>query len=223
MLSAQSLKEGWLDKGLSLVLLDVRPESQTGQGFIPGATNVPERDLDQVLVNFPKREFKPPVVIYDASGDGAAERVAAKLIKAGYPGPRVLTGGYDAWKGAGYQAATGKPATQVVYVPKLKPGTIPVNEFQAFARSIPAGVQLLDVRGADEAAKTGMIKGAVNIPADEIADRLAEISRDKKVVLHCNTGTRAEMAYTILKEKGYQVQYLDATIAPNQDGGFTIK
>nr|WP_239026771.1 rhodanese-like domain-containing protein [Geomonas oryzisoli] len=223
MLTAKSLKEAWLDKGLSFVLLDVRPEAQAGQGFIPGAANVPEQELDQAVATFPKQELKPPVVIYDAKGDGSAERVARKLIKAGYPGPRVLTGGFAAWQGAGFQTATGKPPAVVSYVPKPKPGTIAVSEFQSFARGIPAGVQLLDVRGADEAAKTGMIKGAVNIPADEIADRLGEVSKEKKVVLHCSTGTRAEMGYTILKEKGYQVQYLDATITPNQDGGFTIK
>lgn len=223
VLKANALKETWLDKALSFVLLDVRPEAQARQGFIQGAANVPEQAIDDALAIFPKKELKPPIVIYDAKGDGSAERVARKLVKAGYPGPRVLTGGFAAWQAAGYAVSSGKPATNVAYVPKPKPGTIAVSDFRAFARGIPAGVEILDVRGMDEVEKSGMIKGAVNIPADEIADRLTEIPKDKKVVLHCSTGARAEMGYNILKEKGYQVQYLDATITTIQDGSFTIK
>lgn len=223
MLKANALKEAWLDKDLSFVLLDVRPEGEARQGFIKGAANVPEQALDQTLATFPSKELKPPIVIYDAKGDGSAERVAMKLLRAGYPGPRVLSGGYAAWQGAGYAVATGTPADHVSYVPKPKPGTIAVADFRTFAAGIPSGVAVVDVRGSDEVEKNGLIKGAANVPADEIADRLAEIPRDKKVVLHCSTGARAEMAYTILKEKGYQVQYLDATITTSKDGSFTIK
>jgi rhodanese-related sulfurtransferase len=205
------------------VLLDVRPEKEATAGFIKGAVNIPEKAVDKALTSFPNKELKPPIVVYDAKGDGSAEKVAMMLVEAGYPGPRVLTGGFAAWKGAGYGVETGTPATSVAYVPKPKAGSIPVADFEAFAKGIPAGVQIIDVRTSEEVDETGMIKGAVNIPAEDIVARLAEIPKDKDVVLHCSTGARAEMSYNILKEKGYSIRFLDATITTNKDGTFTIK
>ncbi len=205
------------------MLLDVRNAKDAKGGFIKGAVNIPEKAIHKALKTFPNKNLKPPIVVYDAKGDGSAQKVAMKLVKAGYPGPRVLTGGFAAWKAANYGIETGKPATKVAYVPKPKPGTIPVAEFEAFAGGIPPTIQILDVRTAEEAEDTGIIKGAINIPAEEIIARLAEIPRDKELVLHCATGARAEMAYTILKEKGYKVRFLDATISIGDDGTFTIK
>ena len=83
-------------------------------------------------------------------------------------------------------------------------------------------MQIIDVRNTEEADETGIIKGAINLPADLVADRLADIPKDKELVLHCSTGARAEMAYNILKEKGYKVRFLDATIANYEDGTFKI-
>ena len=68
-----------------------------------------------------------------------------------------------------------------------------------------------------------MIKGAINIPSDEIARRLEELPKDKLIITECPTGTRAEMAYTILKEKGYQIKFLDAKVAVNEDGTFELE
>ncbi len=34
---------------------------------------------------------------------------------------------------------------------------------------------------------------------------MGELPKDKRIVAHCSTGVRAEMAYHKLKEKGYNV------------------
>jgi len=222
IVNSQALKEAWLDKELSFILLDVRTAKEAKKGFIKGAVNIPEKDLDKALKSFPKKEMKPPIVVYDAKGDGSAEKVATKLVKAGYPGPRVLIGGIDAWQMAKYAAETGQPAKKVVYVPKPKAGSIPVKEFAAFSKGIPANVQIIDVRNKEEIEETGAIKGALNIPAGDVADRLAEIPKDKELVLYCSTGARSEMTYNVLKEKGYKVRFLDATITNHKDGTFTM-
>lgn len=220
VLSAQSLKEGWLDKELSFVLVDLRSEKEAKAGHIKGAVNLTAAGINEALKPF--KEQKPPIVLYDANGDGSAEKVAMTLVKAGFPGPRVLSGGFAAWQGAKLSVEGGAPATKVAYVPKPKAGAISAAEFKALAKAIPANVVIVDVRGDDEVEK-GMIKGAKNIPADEVASRLAEIPKDKELVLHCTTGARAEMAYNILKEKGYKARFLDADITVASDGGFRIK
>lgn len=220
VLSAQSLKEGWLDKELSFVLVDLRSEKEAKAGHIKGAVNLTAAGIGAALQPF--KGQKPPIVLYDAKGDGSAEKVATALVKAGFPGPRVLSGGFAAWQGAKLSVEGGAPATKIAYVPKPKAGAISAGEFEILAKALPLNVVIVDVRGDDEVEK-GMIKGARNIPADEVASRLADLPKDKELVLHCTTGARAEMAYNILKDKGYKARFLDADISVASDGGFQIK
>lgn len=63
-------------------------------------------------------------------------------------------------------------------------------------------VSLIDVRTPEEFAM-GTIKGAINIPVDDIRERLSEISTDKPVWLFCGVGLRGYLASNILKAKGY--------------------
>ena len=49
-LNAQALKEAWLDKDLSFVLLDVRAEKEAAAGFIKGAVNIPENAFDPAAI-----------------------------------------------------------------------------------------------------------------------------------------------------------------------------
>ena len=63
-------------------------------------------------------------------------------------------------------------------------------------------VTLIDVRTKDEAA-LGTIEGAVNIPLDEIRERIGEIPHDKPVWLFCGVGLRGYLASNILKANGY--------------------
>jgi len=53
VLTPQALKEGWIDKELSFVLLDVRPAKEAKLGFIKGAVNVPEKTFVRLWKNDP--------------------------------------------------------------------------------------------------------------------------------------------------------------------------
>lgn len=61
---------------------------------------------------------------------------------------------------------------------------------------------LLDVRTPDEFS-LGSLPGAVNIPLDEIRDRIDEIPKDKPVYVFCAVGLRGYLAYRILSQHGY--------------------
>jgi CoA-disulfide reductase len=61
---------------------------------------------------------------------------------------------------------------------------------------------LVDVRTPME-YKLGSIPGAVNIPVDELRERLEEIPKDKVVYILCQVGLRGYIACRILKQKGY--------------------
>jgi rhodanese-related sulfurtransferase len=78
--------------------------------------------------------------------------------------------------------------------------------------------QVLDVRTMVELKKTPLaeVEGAVNIPLDELRDRLDEIDRDRPTVVSCGVGLRAHVAVRILKQHGF------GDVA-NLSGGATLR
>ena len=66
---------------------------------------------------------------------------------------------------------------------------------------------LLDVRRADERAK-GAIPGSIHIPLDELRTRLAELPREREIVVHCHSGQRSYFACRILAQHGFRVRNL---------------
>lgn len=65
---------------------------------------------------------------------------------------------------------------------------------------------LIDVRTSGEYG-TGYIPGAINIPVEELANRLDEVPKDVPVVLYCRSGNRSADASEILLENGFTDVY----------------
>ncbi|MBC5607202.1 FAD-dependent oxidoreductase [Bacteroides sp. M27] len=61
---------------------------------------------------------------------------------------------------------------------------------------------LLDVRTQDEFA-LGSLSGAVNIPLDELRDRMSELPKDRMIYTFCAVGLRGYLAYRILTQHGF--------------------
>jgi len=222
VLSTQFLKDAWIEKDIPHVLVDVRPAKDAEAGFIKGAVAVPAAEIEKSMARFPPKDKKAPIMIYDQKGGDDAVKAAKALVAAGYAPVDIVSGGFDAWKAAGFPVQTGKLADAIVYVPKPRPGEISIEEFTKIAKAAPVDTLILDVRNRDE-GNAGMIKGAMLVPDEEILDRFAEIPKDKRIVTHCSTGIRAEMAYHKLKEKGYTVAFLNAKVEIDKDGNFKIE
>lgn len=71
---------------------------------------------------------------------------------------------------------------------------------------------LLDVRNPGELTNIGAIPGAVNIPVDQLRQRLAELPKDKEILITCQVGLRGHVAYRLLANNGFK--------ARNLSGGF---
>ena len=69
-------------------------------------------------------------------------------------------------------------------------------------------VQLVDVRYQDE-WRAGRIEGAVNIPEDDLPDRVDELDRSRPVVTVCRAGTRSAEAAEWLRGQGFDAESLD--------------
>jgi Uncharacterized NAD(FAD)-dependent dehydrogenases len=73
---------------------------------------------------------------------------------------------------------------------------------------VAQGAFLIDVRTPEE-YELGSIEGAINIPLDELRDRLDEIPKDKDVYITCQVGLRGYLSTRILTQNGYRPINLD--------------
>lgn len=64
---------------------------------------------------------------------------------------------------------------------------------------------LLDVREPRELEEFGTLKNSVNVPLGQVEKRIAEVPKDRKVVVFCQRGIRAAKAAEVLKRNGYEV------------------
>jgi phage shock protein E len=95
-------------------------------------------------------------------------------------------------------------AFAVSFAVSANDGLAPLSQeaYLALPQSGDKAPFVLDVRAPEEFV-TGHLPGAVNIPYDQVAARLAEVPKDKDVVLYCRSGRRAAMAAEVLAANGY--------------------
>ncbi len=109
---------------------------------------------------------------------------------------------------------------ELCYAPPFGSAKDPVNMLGFVAENIVSGklkqffwhdvenlardgsVFLLDTRTPFEVMQ-GKIDGFVNIPLDELRQRLDEIPKDKPIYVHCHSGLRSYLACRILTGNGY--------------------
>ncbi len=89
-------------------------------------------------------------------------------------------------------------------------GNTPTLQWHELPAELAAGATLVDVRTASEFA-AAVIPGAINIPVDELRERITELT-GKNVIVHCQVGQRGHTATQILRGHGMPVK--------NLDGGF---
>lgn len=65
-----------------------------------------------------------------------------------------------------------------------------------------ANAQFVDVRTTTE-YNDGHIKGFENIPLNSLEQNASKIKKDVPVIIHCQSGVRGAMAYSILEKLGY--------------------
>lgn len=93
----------------------------------------------------------------------------------------------------GTQCSSPKPAENNAQVEAQKEVSI--------KEQVANGAFLVDVRTPQEFAE-GSVKGAVNIPLDEVESRLNEFKGKPSVIVFCRTGNRSGQAKAILEYNG---------------------
>ncbi|MCG6366101.1 FAD-dependent oxidoreductase [Vibrio fluvialis] len=67
---------------------------------------------------------------------------------------------------------------------------------------------LLDVRNPGELQNVGYLPGAINIPVDQLRQRMNELPKDKEIIIYCQVGLRGNVAYRQLVNNGYKARNL---------------
>jgi rhodanese-related sulfurtransferase len=93
------------------------------------------------------------------------------------------------------------------YAPKGVEEELPRDDIEALLRS--GDVVLIDVRPALEYGH-GHIAGAIAIPVEDLAARLEELPRDKRIVAYCRGAycLFADEAVALLRNKGFDAMRL---------------
>lgn len=79
---------------------------------------------------------------------------------------------------------------------------------------VDRGATLLDVRTPGEWER-GHLDAALLIPVQELSSRLAEVPRDRPVVVYCASGRRSARAVQMLRGAGYEAHDLGGMPAPS--------
>jgi rhodanese-related sulfurtransferase len=96
-------------------------------------------------------------------------------------------------------AASGTASAMPTAMPTLMPGPVTPEEGRALIRQ-KTDMLLLDVRNPDEYAEQHY-PGALNIPVNELEQRVSEVPAGKPVLVYCAKGLRAGRAYDIMKKR----------------------
>ncbi len=195
------------------MLIDLRSKEAAAKGHIKGAVSIPAEDLIASQNKFPK-DKSAPIILYHK--DQASLSEFGVVRGWGYKNVSVLKGGTAGWTGKFF---SGDPGVEIVYVKKLKPGQISIAEFKKIVAEKPADKLILDVRDGQTA---GFIQGAKVIPQSQLSENLADLPKDKEIVIHCNTGIMASMALETLHSNNYKARYLDAVVQVGPDGSYEI-
>jgi hydroxyacylglutathione hydrolase len=173
------------------VIVDTRRAADFGIGHVPGTINIPMNgsftNWAGWLVPFDRDIY----LIVDGHGAVAARAAAAVARDLAMIGlDRVAgyfeTGIVDEW------AHAGRPLGKIAHI-----------DTRDLAESLAhKGVTLLDVRSEAE-WDAGRIDGAIHVTLGYLPDRIAEIPREKPIVVQCQSGARSAIGASLLRAHGF--------------------
>lgn len=201
----------------NIILVDLRRAEEAAKGHLKGAVNIPFAQFADKEGDFPP---KAPVVLY---GEADETKQAMKTLAAwGIKKVSLVDGGVAGYTGRGNQLDSGEISSEISWVRKLGEGEVSSEEFLKAAEGGVAEQVILDVRTADETAK-GKFANSLAIPLDLLEKSLAELPKDKELLIHCSTGARAEMAQAVLKKQGFKSRFLVADVECQAPGQCTVE
>jgi len=201
----------------TFTVIDARARVEYDEAHIPGAISVPAPD---VAVALPKRiKDRRRELIFYCNGPKCtkSQKAARGAIALGYQNVLEYNEGLPGW---------GKAKMPIAGTP-LPPVDVPAVAAGDLAAELKSGKHpfILDLRDAQE-FNAYHLKGAVNIPLDDVEKRLGELPKDGEVVIACHAGQQSIVGARLLHHLGVGIpglRRLDGGILAWQQKGLPLE
>jgi hydroxyacylglutathione hydrolase len=171
--------------GSSVAIIDTRPWAAFKAGHLPGALHLPLNATFTTDAGSLIGDDEPMLLVVESARLDEAVR---DLIRVGLD---RFHGWCEPADVEAFAAAGGRVAS-----------TPEVSVDQARSLMDSSRPFVLDVRRAAE-FREGCIAGATNIAHTRLLSRLAEVPRDRHILVHCRSGARSARACSLLERHGY--------------------
>jgi len=161
-------------------VIDTRNKADFAGGFIPNSINIQGNNSFSTWMGWIV-DYSEPFIL--AAQDEQMEDLTRKLMRIGMD---QMMGYVDSIDSLGMELQTAD--------------IIDIEEFKSYLNRNDA--QIVDVRNKTE-YEAGRIENAENVFVGTLEDNLDKISHDKQIVIHCQSGDRATIAYSLLKKNGF--------------------
>lgn len=169
------------------LMLDVRPEQEFCQGFVPNSINIALGGQFAPWVGALIMDVNQPIALIVP--EGQEEEAITRLSRVGFDNViGHLKGGIEAWRNAGKE------------IDKIN--SITADELAEQIKSYSPD-RILDVRKPSEFSAEH-VKDAVSVPLDYINEYMGDLDKKETYFIHCLGGYRSMIAASILKSRGFE-------------------
>lgn len=166
------------------IVLDTRASEIFAKGFIPNSINIGLDGNFAMWVGELITDIKQEILL--VTEPGREEEAIIRLSRVGYDYTiGYLDGGYEAW------VKSGKEIDSV--------NRMTASEFEKLYSVKPI---IIDVRKKSEFDSEHVVD-AMNIPLNELSNRMSELPQKGSFIIHCAGGYRSMIAASMLKSRGY--------------------
>lgn len=171
-----------MDKGIKVI--DTRLKADFANGFIPGTINIQGNNAFATWMGWFLSYDESFILIAEESKH---DDLVRKLMRIGLDNIYGYVPDVRGWTELGNRLE--------------KSNIIFIDEFKDILKT--NHTQIVDLRGSAE-YKTGHIKGTENVFIGTLEENLDKIRQDQLVIIHCQSGDRATIGYSLLRKHGFK-------------------
>lgn len=205
-----------LDAKEELVLVDARTREEYEQSHIPGAENINEKNFDCEALKLPVKKSTPFVIYCNGVKCGKSGKIAQKIGALGYTNLAIYREGIPVWEERSLPLVTSPDYGKKIQTNMLKP-----SEVKSIVDARNPAYIVVDVREPKEFAE-GHVPGSLNIPMEQFAAKSDVLSKEKNIVVYCNSGSRSYIAFKKLIQLAYPNRY-QTIFADWKEAGYPVE
>ena len=162
-------------------IIDTRNKTDFAKGFLPKSINIQNNNSFSTWMGWLVNYSEPFILV---AQEDKMEDLTRKLMRIGMDN---MLGYIEEVENLGFELHT--------------VDVIDLEEFKTYLKR--ENTQIIDVRNKTE-YETNHIENAKNVFVGTLEDHLDKIAQDKQLVIHCQSGDRSSIAYSLLQKNGFK-------------------